>query len=100
MYIALYLPAKSPSEPDPSRKGFATEKEAEDYMVSNMCETCKEEREIFFKGKKSKEYKKFVKNGSENWEPCEYPPCSCEWSVRKESEYEKNFLSKIKNIGE
>ena len=42
-YSALYLPYMEDNSKDPSQFGFATEEEAEIYIVSRLCKACKKE---------------------------------------------------------
>lgn len=41
-YVAIYLPMLAEGAPDPSRRGFATEKEAWAYVESQIGESCRE----------------------------------------------------------
>jgi hypothetical protein len=79
MYSAIYLPARAEGEADPSRSGFATEEEAEEYVVSRMCQGCKEERRKAIAGEPW---------DREEFEPSKYPSCFCEWLTGKTEEFE------------
>lgn len=41
-YEAIYMPGDG-SESDPSKKGFLSEDEAWEYVISRSCDGCKEE---------------------------------------------------------
>jgi hypothetical protein len=77
-FTALYLPKREPGKPDPSRSGFATTQEATDYMFTQICSTCKEQRRKFFASEQPH-------YDSDDWnpniEPEEWPACTCEWLI-------------------
>lgn len=74
MWTATYLPMRNEGEPDPSRSGFATAEEAEEYIISRMCRHCVEEREAALAG---------------DPESSEWPGCACEWLVIETEKYDK-----------
>jgi len=44
LFTAIYLPSRPEGVEDPSRSGFATKEEAEEFVAGQMCNSCKEER--------------------------------------------------------
>lgn len=75
-WSAIYMPALSGSE-DPSRSGFATKEEAEEYVFSKMCSSCKGQRQLFLDGAPEPE-------NFDNYDyefPSAWPGCACEWTV-------------------
>jgi hypothetical protein len=71
-YIAYYCPRLEKGESDPS-KWFKFKDEAQKYIFSIMCSSCKRKRTLFERGK-----------GGEEW-----PACSCEWEVMTKYRYNK-----------
>lgn len=84
-WTALYLPARTPGYVDPSRFDFNSEPEAQEYIFSQMCRGCQEERDRAVK-------KITIGVSDENIEH-EYdslwPACACEWDTMLTSEYEQ-----------
>jgi len=78
LWTALYLPASE--WPSPSKFDFTSRDEAEQYMFSNMCSICREERRRKLSGESDP--------GNEQHEhDSEWPPCSCEWAILKTKEW-------------
>jgi hypothetical protein len=94
-YTAQYQPMRSEGQSDPSRSGFTSEDAAWDYVYTQMCTGCRDERRIALLGKDSEEYKAYTDAG--RWEPSEYPACSCEWMVlptdKIDAPYEERMLA-------
>lgn len=82
MFTAVYLPSRPEGVEDPSRSGFATEEEAEEFVVSQMCDSCKEERRMALAGEK-------YEDAEEDYlGPSQYPGCFYEWLIGKTAEFE------------
>jgi hypothetical protein len=73
-FSAIYMPALPPGRENPSRSGFETEAEAIEYMLTQMCSTCREERQRFVDGTGNDDY------DSDDYAD-EWPSCSCEWVI-------------------
>lgn len=73
-FTAVYLPALPPHKEDPSRSGFASEDEAEKYLFTQMCSTCRGERQRFEDGVVDDDHES--ETYAEQW-----PACACEWLV-------------------
>lgn len=86
MFVSYYAPALSEGQEDPSKE-FLTEKEAYEYIFSNMCQSCQDKRRLFLEGDEE--------NGSD------YPACACEWFVVQKDDLEKaeNFGDVLKAAG-
>lgn len=84
MYAAIYLPSRPEGVEDPSCNGFTTEKEAEEYVVSQMCSTCQEERKQALTG---------VPYPDDEYPPSIHPGCFYEWLIglTKDFEAAENF---------
>ena len=65
----------SPSGYDPTQTNFSSRDEAEQYMFSKMCPTCKKERERFLAGESDEH--EFIS---------EYPLCTAQWEVMPTAE--------------
>lgn len=72
MFTAIYLPSRPEGKEDPSRSGFPTEKDAEDYVVSQMCPACQEERRQALAGEQDPD---------DEIDPSVYPGCFYEWII-------------------
>jgi hypothetical protein len=72
MYTAIYLPSRQKGVEDPSKDGFTTEKEAEEYIFTHMCSACQTERADALAGKHKID---------ENYPPSKYPGCFYEWII-------------------
>jgi hypothetical protein len=96
MFVALYLPSLPPnSTREPSIAGFATEKCAYDYVYSQMCRGCKEERQAALDG--VTEWDTFVDDDgfTHSHEPSLYPGCACEWDVISEDKFTAEELARF-----
>jgi hypothetical protein len=60
MFNAIYLPALPPQTTDPSKNGFATRKEAQEYIKTHFCSACLAEE--------------FIGESS---------GCGCEWDIEE-----------------
>lgn len=70
-FTAVYLPSLPEGKENPTKDGFATEAEAEEYVFSQMCSACQEERRIALSGEKDED----------GDSPDEYPGCFFEWLI-------------------
>jgi hypothetical protein len=73
-FTALYMPMQAPGATDPTKSGFATVEEAEAYVFTKMCSSCKEQRALFLAKAPEPE------NHDEE-SPSEFPGCFFEWIV-------------------
>lgn len=72
MFTAIYLPCRPEGKEDPSRSGFTTELEAEEYVFSQMCSDCQEEHRQALAGEQDSE---------DDFPPDAYPGCFYEWMI-------------------
>lgn len=75
MFSAIYLPSRPEGVEDPSRSGFSTEEEAEEYIVNQMCRSCQEERRMAMVGEKYEDVEE------DYLQPSKYPGCYFEWLI-------------------
>lgn len=74
MFTAIYLPSRPEGKEDPSRSGFTTEEDAEEYVVSQMCSSCKEERSRALANLYDEEI-------DGEFHPSAHPGCFYEWII-------------------
>ena len=72
MFTAIYLPSRPEGVEDPSRGGFATYEEAEEFVFSQMCKGCQEERRQALAGEQDPE---------DDFPPSVHPGCFFEWII-------------------
>lgn len=94
-FSAIYLPALPPGQSDPSRRGFATADEAQEFVFSQMCKGCKEQRKLFLDGVVKEPLDMYE---AEEW-PEEWPPCTCEWVVVPTDKSDGTFLELMEAAG-
>jgi hypothetical protein len=87
-YVALYMPATN-NRPDPSRRGFVSEDHAFAFIATQLCRTCKQEREMALRGEKSPDGDEY-----DQW-----PACAAEWEVCDVTEFIEAELAKFKYVG-
>ncbi len=80
-WTALYLPARPEGRPDPSRFDFDSEDEAQEYIFTRMCKSCKAQRQRALDGTSDPE------DGLEQFDSL-WPGCAHEWSTMLTSDYE------------
>lgn len=79
-WTALYVPARPPGKPDPSRYDLETKEAAMEYMLSQMCSDCQESRRRALDGTSDPE------NEDHDYD-MEWPACACEWEVLPTQKY-------------
>jgi hypothetical protein len=80
MFTAIYLPSRPEGKEDPSRSGFATEEEAVEYVVSQMCTGCQEERRLAL-AKLPWPVEDGEEYAEDDFPPSAHPGCFYEWII-------------------
>lgn len=102
MFVAIYLPVLPPNKTEsPARKGFLTEDDGWKYITTQeLCRSCRIRREAALQNKTCVDIDPLWPYDEDEieYEPDEWPACTCEWEVLPESALSDETLNEIKNV--